>query len=47
MVRGPDARLEDDVDGAGLQRLHQRLGALFGQRRAHDNGDGLLRHQLP
>ena len=45
-LRGAETRLEDHVDGAGLERLHQRLGALLGQRGAHHHGDRPLRHQL-
>ena len=39
--------LEDDVDGARLQRLHQGFGAFLRERRAHDNRDRALRHNLP
>ena len=46
MVRRPDARLQYDVDRAGLQRLHQGLGSGLGQGRAHDHRDRPLGHQL-
>ena len=40
------ARLGDDVDGAGLERLHQRVGAVLGQRRADHHRHRPLRHHL-
>ena len=45
-LRRAQPRLQDHVHRAGLQCLHQRLRALFGQRGAHHHRDRPLRHQL-
>ena len=46
MVGHPHARLEDDVDRPRLERLHERLGALLGERGAHHHRHRALAHQL-
>jgi hypothetical protein len=56
-VADPDARLlqelrhvhprfQDDIDRPCLQHLHQRRRPLLGQRRAHHDGQRMLRHEL-
>ena len=43
---GIDARLGHHVDGAGFERLHQRIRAGLGKAGADDDRDGALRHDL-